>query len=97
MRHLGLIAKIAFICNLFFICAVLLQRAAPSGNMGMVSLVAILGLLLGLGIANPAANILTGMAWLHHKTLPRSVPPWLALANLFCLILQIIYILHIWL
>jgi uncharacterized membrane protein len=96
MRHLGLIAKIAFICNLFFIGCILLQRAAPAGTTAVVSVVAILGLVLGLCIVNPVSNILTGIAWLRYKKLPQSVPGWLALANLFCLLLQIFYILHTW-
>ena len=96
MRHLGLIAKIAFICNLFFIGCILLQRAAPANSTGMVSVVAILGLVLGLCIVNPISNMLTGIVWLRHKKLPPSVPRWLALANLFCLLLQIVYIVHIW-
>lgn len=96
MRYLGLIAKTAFICNLAFLGCILLQRVAPAGVAGPVSMVAILGLVMGLCVANPAANILTGAVWLRHKKLPVAVPRWLALANLFCLLLQVIYVLHTW-
>jgi len=96
MRYLGLIAKIAFVCNLFFLGCILLQRFASVGGSLMVSFVAIMGLVMGMGIVNPVANIVTFVAWLQRSKLPDNVPVWLAIANLFCLIIQFTYVLHTW-
>lgn len=92
MRGLPLLAKMAFICNLFFLCCVVVQRSAGEGRGSMISLIAILGLVLGMGILNPVANILTGVGLLRKKAL--SIPAWLAISNAVFLLLQIIYLLH---
>lgn len=92
MRGLPLLAKMAFICNLFFLLCVVLQRSAEEGRGSMISLIAILGLVMGMGILNPVANILTGIALFRKQTL--AVPAWLSISNGIFLLLQIIYLLH---
>lgn len=96
MHHLGLLARIAFICNLFFLVCLILQRSTSSGKNIMVSHIAILGLVLGLGIVNPLSNLLNGVVLLRRQTLFNIVPSWLFFTNLIFLLVQFAYILHTW-
>lgn len=93
-QYHGLIARIAFIGNIFFGVCILLQRSASGYEAAMVSLVAILGLGIGMLLANPLSNILNGLHLFRKRSLPVAVPLWLALVNLLFLLLQIFYIIH---
>lgn len=92
MGRLGLLARMAFICNLFFLLCLLLQYRSGEERGAMISLVAILGLILGMGLLNPLSNILNAVALVRKKA--GRVPRWLAIANGLFLILQIVYLLH---
>ena len=96
MHRLGFLAKLAFIGNLFFVLCVVLQRQEGTQQTTLISLVAILGLVIGMGIANPVSNLLNGLALIRKRPLFASVPKWLFASNLFFLFLQVIYILHTW-
>ena len=96
MHQTGFLAKIAFIGNLAFLLCIFFQRWAPAEQSLMISLLAILGLVLGMGILNPLSNIINGLILLRQKPLLEWVPRWLAVSNFCFLILQITYILHTW-
>ncbi len=96
MHRLGFLARIAFICNMFFaICLLLQYQGMPLGG-SLVSMAAILGLVLGPVLANPASNLLNGIMLLRKQPVFTFVPRWLAAVNLMFLILQFFYLLHIW-
>ncbi|OLY92652.1 hypothetical protein SAMN05444008_102202 [Cnuella takakiae] len=94
MKGLGLLAKLAFICNLFFLACVVMQRSAGNAQGSMVSLIAILGLVMGMGIFNPVSNIMNGLQLLRKQPITATVPLWLAITNGVFLIFQIAYLLH---
>lgn len=96
MQRTGFLAKTAFICNLFFVICLLLQRRPETGQGEVVSLIAILGIVLGMFIANPLTNIINGVALLKGKPLFQWVPRWLAITNFCFLLFQIIYLLRTW-
>ena len=96
MHRTGFLAKTAFIGNLAFLLCIFFQRWAPSQESLVVSLLAILGLVLGMCFLNPLSNIINGIALLRQKPLRQWVPRWLAVSNFCFLILQITYILHTW-
>ena len=96
MYRTGFLAKAAFICNLFFLLCIILQRQQLAGKSETISLIAILGIILGMGIFNPISNILNGAVLLQRKPLFQWVPKWLALVNFCFLLFQITYILRIW-
>jgi hypothetical protein len=96
MHRISLLAKTAFICNLAFLACLFLQRWAPEGRSVMVSLVAILGLVLGMWVVNPLSNLVNGILLWRRKPLFLSVPRWLVLSNLCFFLLQIIYIFRTW-
>lgn len=97
MHRTGFLAKTAFICNLFFLLCIYLQRQEGSvGESELVSMVAILGIILGMGIFNPISNILNGALLMQRKPLFHWVPRWLVIVNFCFLLFQITYILRIW-
>ena len=97
MHRIGLLAKLAFIGNLFFLLCIWLQSSLHSQQSQLVSVVAILGLIIGMGIANPASNIANGIVLARRGNLFTHVPRWLAGTNFLFLLLQIFYLLHTWL
>lgn len=97
MHRVALLAKVAFICNLSFLACLFFQRWAPDGKSVMVSMLAILGLVLGMWLINPLSNVANGIVLMRRKSLFPAVPRWLAITNFFFLILQIIYIFRTWL
>lgn len=96
MHRTRLLAKLAFICNLFFGLCVLLQRWAPPQGSASISMVAILGLVLGMCLANPVSNIINGVVLLRQQPLFQWVPRWLAFSNFFFLLVQFFYLLRTW-
>ena len=93
MRFVLFLSRIAFVCNLFFLAAVLL-RMLPAANNGItVSTAVIVGYFL-VALFNPLVNLIY-LVLLIRKKLFISLPRWLVIANFIFLLLQLQYILFL--
>ncbi|MDB5252644.1 MAG: hypothetical protein JWP27_1813 [Flaviaesturariibacter sp.] len=93
MRVVLFLSRIAFICNVFFLVAVLLRFANGLQNGVFVSTVVIMGYFLVV-LFNPLVNLIYGVLLLRRR-LPGIMPKWLVLANFIFLLLQLQYILFL--
>lgn len=89
-------ARMAFIGNFFFLACIVLQYRAATQESHLISLVAILGLVLGMGCFNPVSNMINLVLLLRKRLHAARVPGWLAVVNCLFLVLQIFYLLHTW-
>jgi hypothetical protein len=93
MRLTLFLSRIALICNVFFLLALLVKGGVPTGSQHLVSFIGIVGYGL-VALFNPLVNLLYGILLLRSK-LVVTVPRWLALTNFIFLLLQIQYILFL--
>jgi hypothetical protein len=93
MRPTLFLSRIAFICNVFFLLALLVKTGVPTGSRDLVSFIGIIGYGL-VALFNPLVNLLYGVL-LMRRRLAITVPRWLALTNFIFLLLQIQYILFL--
>jgi hypothetical protein len=93
MRALLFLSRIAFICNIFSIFAIVLLWKNFIGDQAVVSTIGIIGYFLAV-ILNPLVNLLY-LVFLLRKKLYKAVPRWLVLANFIFLVLQLQYILFL--
>lgn len=91
MRSLFLMARLAFICNLFFLTALSFHFSNWLLQTGLMELVLIAGFLLSF-IANPVSNVMQLLAF--GKGIRGSVPNWLVWTNFAFLLLQLSYIIY---
>ncbi|SJZ52908.1 hypothetical protein [Sediminibacterium ginsengisoli] len=92
MKGLSFFSRFAFICNLFFLVCVIIQRIHfANGSPGFAGQQEISGIVIVLGwFVSPFLNlgVNTSYAILLINRKPFRLPRWLAFANLFFLILQ---------
>ncbi len=87
MRLLRFLYRVAFICNICFLLAILV-RYIPSPPEGhIVSTIIVLGFLLGI-LLNILANVWLLIAWLAKATLS-IIPRWLRIVNALFFIIQL--------
>jgi hypothetical protein len=86
------LSRVAFICNLFFLCSVALQFRSFVNEDSLVSTIVILGYFFAVFLFNPIANVSYVISILLKRKLFKLVPKWLVLTNFIMLIVQILYI-----
>jgi hypothetical protein len=93
MRPTLFLSRIAFICNVFFLLAVLAKMGVAASSQHLVSIIGIVGYVF-VFVFNPLVNLIYAILLLRRR-LVLTVPRWLALANFIFLLLQIQYILFL--
>lgn len=93
MRWLLFLSRLAFICGIFFLLSVSLLVRNWAGDQVTVSTIIIIGYFLGLLIV-PAVNLCYLGVLLVRRKLGGYVPLWLVTANLFFLLILILYIFY---
>ena len=89
MGGFRLLSRVAFICNICFVLAIILQRTKSLGGGEIVSLIIIMGYVLAV-IMNAVVGIWYLFLHRSYKTLSNVVPLWLIIVNYLFLILQLI-------
>ena len=92
MHFFLVLARIAFICNLFFIPVFLLHFGNFITHPVFVSFLIIVGYLLAL-LINPLLHICYFVLLLLKRNLWVAVPKWLLATNFIFLLVQVFYIL----
>lgn len=88
MRLLRLLSRVAFICNICYLLASLVQYLPnpPEGNV--LSTIIVLGWLLSI-LVNIVVNAWLLVVWAFKRG-PLQIPRWLWIVNLIFLIVQLI-------
>ena len=89
MLHIRFFSRVAFICNICFLLAVIIQGIPRHLEGEVVSTTIILGYVLAVFV-NATVNIWCGVLFFSGKLLNKSVPIWLLIANFLFLIPELI-------
>ncbi len=92
--RLSFISRLAFICNIFFLLAALLQIINYVTNGDVTATIAIIGYFMAL-LLNPLLILCYMVLFFTNRKVLATVPTWLIAANLVFLVLQIIYIFYL--
>jgi len=90
MRWLLFLARIAFICNIFFILSVILRFWNIIHDQTVIGFVVILGMLMA-----PLVNFIFNVSFMiayYRKTAPLGIPVFIIAFNLVVQVLQLIVI-----
>src|SRR5215203_2205543 len=92
MRWLLFLSKLAFICNLLFIPAFILQIKNFIGDIDLSSYIIIIGFLFAI-LFNPLTNLCYLVLFFIDKKKLLIVPVWLIVINILFLFFQVIFLL----
>ena len=92
MRWLLFLSKLAFICNLLFIPAFVLQLKNFIADKDLSSYIMIIGFVFAI-LFNPVTNLCYLVLFFLNKKLLAMVPAWLIVMNVLFLFLQVIFLL----
>jgi len=92
MRWLLFLSKLAFICNLIFIPAFILQIKNFVFDQNLSSYIIIIGFALAF-LFNPITNFCYLLLFFVNRTRLSIVPAWLIVLNIIFLFLQVIFLL----
>lgn len=87
MRWLLFLSRVAFICNLFSVLALLIMLKNVISQPAIVSTVGIIGYMLAF-VFNPLVNLLYGALSLAKRSSLAIIPKWLLLTNFVFFIIQ---------
>ena len=91
MPLLRLLSRVAFICNVCFVLASVIQRVPHPPEGAAVSLVIVLGFLLSI-VVNGVVTVWLGAFLITRRWKRVDVPVWLMVVNFLFFVLQIILI-----
>jgi hypothetical protein len=91
MFNVRFFSRVAFICNLCFLMAVIMQMMPHPPEGEMVATTIIIGYLFAV-IVNLGINFWLAVLYLFTKPLKNSVPRWLIILNFLFLIPELILI-----
>jgi hypothetical protein len=94
MRWLLFLSRLAFICNIFFVLAILIQMTNWLSHETLIGTIAIMGYLM-VALLNPVVNISYLVLFVLGKKIRAVIPLWLIYANTGFLIMQFFYILYL--
>ena len=94
MRWLLFLSKLAFISNLLFIPAFVLQIKNFIVNADLASYIIIIGFVFAI-LFNPVVNLCYLVLFFLNKNALSKVPAWLIVINILFLFLQVIFLLMI--
>ena len=92
MRWLLFLSKLAFICNLIFVPAFILQIKDFIHNQNLSSYIIIIGFVLAF-LFNPISNFCYLFFFFVNKKKLSIVPGWLIVINILFLFLQVVFLL----
>ncbi len=93
MRWLLFLSRIAFICGIFFLLSISLLIKNWTGDEAISSTIIIIGYFIGL-IVVPIVNLCYAGVLIVKRKLGVYVPLWLVTANIFFLLILIVYIFY---
>lgn len=93
MRWLLFLSRLAFICGLFFLLSISLLIKDWTPDQNISSTIIIIGYLIGL-IVVPITNLCYLGVLIIKRKLNVYVPAWLVTANVFFLLILIVYIFY---
>jgi hypothetical protein len=88
------LSRLAFICNLFFVFAVIVQLIPDMKTNQVTATIGIMGYFLAV-LLNPLVNLVALALWMFKRKYLVQVPRWLLLANFIFLLLQIVYLIFL--
>ena len=92
MRWLLFLSKLAFVCNLLFIPAFILQIRNFIGNYDLSSYIIIIGFVFAI-LFNPVTNLCYLVLFFVNRQKLAIVPVWLIVINILFLFFQVIFLL----
>jgi hypothetical protein len=93
MRWLLFLSRLAFICGIFFLLSISLLIRNWVKDQATISTIIIIGYFIGLIIV-PIVNLCYLCVLLIKRRLALYVPLWLVTANLFYLLILVLYIFY---
>jgi len=93
MRWLIFLSRLAFICGVFFLLSVSLLIRNWTHDEAISSTIIIIGYFIGL-ITVPIVNLCYLVVFAAKRKLSAYVPAWLVTANVFFLLILILYIFY---
>jgi hypothetical protein len=93
MRWLLFLSRLAFICGIFFLLSISLLIRNWAKDEAISSTIIIIGYFIGL-IAVPVVNLCYLGVLIIKRKLSAYVPSWLITANIFFLLILIVYIFY---
>lgn len=94
MRWLLFLSRVAFICNLIFIPAFVLQIKNFISDPELASYIIIIGFVFAI-LFNPLVNLCYILLFFINRKSLASIPGWLIVMNILFLILQLIFLLSL--
>lgn len=92
MRVYLFFCRLAFIFNLFFLIAIIMQWAKMDQTMPAVFAVMLVAYILAVFLINPLVNLIGLLLLLAKKHPQQTVPRWLLWTNFIFFLLQLCYI-----
>jgi hypothetical protein len=92
MYHIRFFSKVAFICNVCFLLAIIIQWVPHRMEGEIVATTIIIGYVFA-GIMNLVINVWCAILFFSGKLKSKSVPVWLLIANFIFLIPELILLL----
>ena len=92
MRWLLFLSKVAFVCNLLFIPAFVLQVKNFISDQDISSYIIIIGFVFAI-LFNPLANLCYLVFYFTNKKILSIVPGWVIVINILFLFLQVVFLL----
>ena len=93
MKWLLFLSRLAFICGIFFLLSISLLIRNWTNDEAISSTVIIIGYFIGL-IVVPVVNVCYLAVLIIKRKMAQYVPVWLVTANIFFLLILIIYIFY---
>ena len=89
MRTLRFLSRLALICNLVFVCCLVLRHSSWKLDDDLTSTVIIMGWVMAI-VINCSVNLVIATNLLFRK--PMEIPRWLMIVNLIFLLFQLFYL-----
>ncbi|RYZ00510.1 MAG: hypothetical protein EOO11_01255 [Chitinophagaceae bacterium] len=87
------LSRVAFVCNVFFLLALLVKMGLPLGPPEVLSTIVIIGYVL-VAVLSPVLILGYGVLLLRRRLFAR-MPRWLVVANFIFFLLQLQYLLFL--
>ena len=94
MRWLLFLSRVAFICNICFLVAFSIQLTRWISDEQLTSTIVLIGYVMGF-ILNPFVNISYLFTAIVSRSKLKNIPAWLITANIFFLVIQVLYIFYL--
>ena len=89
MRTLRFLSQLALICNLLFVCCLVMRHSSWNLEEDLASTIIIMGWLMAI-VINFSVNLVVAANLVFRR--PMDVPRWLMIVNFIFLLIQLIYL-----